>query len=84
MRSPWDETDACAREINGHFRPGQDKIVRRKFGIVAKALWPDNTDAYVASIADVDVRTARRWIAGKFEPPAIVIAAIIVEITKRN
>lgn len=38
----------------------------------------------VASIAGADERTAKRWLAGEFEPPAIVIAAIIVEITKRT
>lgn len=73
-----------SREIQGQFRPGVDKIVRRKFGDVAKVLWPDKTEAHLAAIAKADVRTARRWIAGEFEPPAIVIAAVIVEITKRE
>lgn len=73
-----------ATGMDGQFRPGVDKIVRRKFGDVAKVLWPDKTDAHVAAIADADVRTARRWLAGEFEPPGVVIAAIIVEITKRS
>lgn len=76
---------AAAESGNGgQFRPGVDKIVRRKFGSVAKVIWPTSTDAHLATIAKVDVRTARRWIAGEFEPPAIIIAAIIVEITKRE
>lgn len=71
-------------ELQGHFRPGQDKIVTRKFGAVAKVVWPEKTAAHIASIAGSDERTAKRWLAGEFEPPAIVIAAIIVEITKRS
>lgn len=71
-------------ENEGQFCPGVDRIVRRKFGDVARVIWPSCTDAHLAAIAKVDVRTARRWISGEFEPPAIVIAAIIVEITKRE
>ncbi len=73
-----------AAELQGQFRPGVDKIVTRKFGAVARVLWPDKTAAHIASIAGADERTAKRWLAGEFEPPAIVIAAIIVEITKRE
>jgi len=75
---------AVAAEIQGQFRQGADKIVSRKFGIVAKALWPQKTAASLAAIADTNERTAARWLAGEFEPPAIIIAAIIVEITKRG
>lgn len=75
---------AVATELQGHFRPGQDKIVTRKFGAVARVVWPEKTAAHIASIAGSDERTAKRWLAGEFEPPAIVIAAIIVEITKRS
>ena len=71
-------------EIQGQFRPGHDKIVTRKFGLVARVIWPDKTAANLAAIAGSDERTAKRWLAGEYEPPAIVIAAIIVEITKRS
>jgi hypothetical protein len=47
-------------------------------------LWPFKTAIHIAAIAGVEERTAKRWLAGEFEPPAIVIAAIIVEITKRG
>jgi hypothetical protein len=83
MRAPWGNPVAVAMELQGQFRPEQDKIVTRKFGAVAKVLWPDKTAAHIASIAGADERTAKRWLAGEFEPPAIVIAAIIVEITRR-
>ncbi len=84
MHGRWGNPSVVATEIQGQFRPGQDKIVTRKFGAVAKVLWPDKTAAHIASIAGADERTAKRWLAGEFEPPAIVIAAIIVEITKRE
>jgi hypothetical protein len=64
------------------FKPTTDKIVGRKFGAVAKVLWPFKTAAHIAAIAGRDQRTAERWLSGEFEPPAIVIAAVIVEITK--
>jgi hypothetical protein len=79
--------NAVAREIQGQFRPppdGGDKIVVRKFGLVAKVLWPFKTAANLAAIAGTTERTATRWLSGEFEPPAIVIAAVIVEITKRS
>jgi hypothetical protein len=84
MRAVFGNAEATAREMQGQFCPGRDKIVTRKFGAVARVLWPEKTAAHVASIADSDERTAKRWLAGEFEPPAIVIAAIIVEITKRS
>lgn len=59
-----------------------DKIVGRKFGAVAKIVWPGNTAAKIAALAGKNVRTGERWLAGEFEAPAIVIAALIVEITK--
>jgi hypothetical protein len=76
---------ATAKEIDGHYRQGTDKIVGpSKFSIVAKALWPLKTAAHIAAIAGRDERTAARWLSGEFEPPNIVIAAVIVEITKRD
>jgi hypothetical protein len=87
MRSLFGNPNSVAIEIDGRLRPdlnGSDIIVRRKFGDVAKVLWPFKTSAHIAAIAGTDERTARRWLAGEFEPPAIVIAAIIVEITKRS
>ena len=75
---------ATASEIGGRFRPGKDRIVRRLFGPVAKVVWPHNTDAHIAAIAGCDPRTARRYLSGEFDAPAVVIAAMFVEITKRE
>ncbi len=72
------------REIERQLCQGTDKIVSRKFGAVAKVLWPFKTAAQLAAIANTNERTAARWLSGEFEPPGIVIAAIIVEITKRS
>lgn len=80
MHSPFGNPRSVATEIGGQYRPGKDKIVRRKFGGVARFLWPTNTDAHIAAIAGVDVRTARRWMAGEFEPPIVIVQAVIHEI----
>jgi len=81
MRTAFGNPVATAIEIRGQFRPGRDKIVTRKFGAVAKALWPDKTAAHVASIAGCDERQAKRYLAGEYEAPLSVILAVIVEMT---
>lgn len=74
-----------ARKIERQIRQGTDKIVSAgKFAVVAKALWPISTAAFIASIAGKDERTGARWLSGEFEPPGIVLAAIITEITRRD
>lgn len=85
MRSGLPGSVCGATEFIRQNRPSvssADKIVGRKFGAVAKVLWPFKTAAHIAAIAGRDQRTAERWLSGEFEPPAIVIAAVIVEITK--
>ena len=85
MRTSFGNSALVATEIQGRYRHGTDKIVGvGNFGKVAKVLWPFKTAAHIASIAGKDERTAARWLSGEFEPPGIIIAAIIVEITKRN
>lgn len=85
VRSSFGNPAVVATEIEGRFRQGTDKIVSAgQFGKVAKALWPFKTAAQLASIAGRDERTAARWLSGEFEPPGIIIAAIVLEITRRN
>ncbi len=55
-----------------------------KFGAVARVIWPTKTSAHVAAIAGVDDRTAKRWLSGQYDPPAVVVAALISEIFKRE
>lgn len=84
MRSMFGNPVAVAIEMQGHFTAGRDKIVTRRFGAVARVLWPHKTAAHLAAISGKDERTAKRWIAGEFEPPATVLAAVLVELTKTD
>jgi hypothetical protein len=85
MRSIYEAKVTEARESERRIRRGADKIVGiTQFGKVAKVLWPLKTAAHLASIAKKDPRTAERWLSGEFEPPGVVIAAIVIEITKRE
>jgi hypothetical protein len=54
------------------------------FGKHARLAWPFKTAAHVATIAKTSERHAARMLTGEFEPPASVIAALIVEITRRD
>ena len=75
---------SVASEMQGRFMPGRDTVVPPlKFAIVARVLWPEKTAAHLASIAGKDERTAKRWLSGEYEPPGVVIAAVILEILKR-
>jgi hypothetical protein len=72
-----------ARQIERRFRQSADKNVSgTAFKRVASALWPLKTAAQLASIAGKDERTAARWLSGESDPPGILIAAIINEITR--
>jgi hypothetical protein len=82
MKPIYGDPNALESEIDGHYRPGLDRIVRCKFGAVARVLWPHKTEAHVAAIARVDVRTARRWLAGEFPPAISVVEAVIHETFK--
>ncbi len=52
----------------------------RKFGQVARVLWPRKTAAELAWRARVTERAAKYWISGQREPSAAAIAAIIAEM----
>lgn len=79
MHGPCGNSARTAREIEGRLLSGRDKIVTRKFGAVAKVLWPFKTAAHIAAIAGVEERTAKRWLAGEFEPPICVVLAAMDE-----
>jgi hypothetical protein len=82
MRSVYEEHVAHASEIERQIRRGTDKIVGRKFGPVAKVLWPFKTAAHLATVGAVSQRQAERILAGEFEPNAAMVAAVIVEMTR--
>jgi hypothetical protein len=75
---------ASATELHRQESRAPTKMSVNRFGPVAKLIWPIKTAAVLAEIAGREIRTAERWLSGEFEPPASVIAALIVEITKRN
>lgn len=73
-----------ANKTGGQQSPRGDKIVPRKFGGVAKYLWPVKTAASLAAIAKCDERTAKRWLSGEYEPPLSVILAVIAEMLREQ
>jgi hypothetical protein len=73
-----------AREIQGRLLRGEDKIVPPPNWVwFARHLWPTKTAAHLAAIANKDERTAKRWLAGEFEPPGVVMAALIAKLFER-
>lgn len=84
MSSVYEERRAEATAIEGRILSGRDKIVRPwLFTEFAKLCWPKNTAAHMATIAGKDERTAKRWLAGEFEPPIIVVLTIINKMFER-
>ena len=73
-----------ATKSEGQENPSRDKIVPRKFGGVAKYLWPVKTAAELAYIAKTDERTAKRWLRGEYEPPLSVVLAVIHEMLREQ
>lgn len=71
----------------GHSRPlrivRDIRVPRRKFGAVAKVLWPDKAAAHLAAIGSADERTAKRWLSGEYEPPTSVVIACVQEMLRR-
>ena len=82
MRGTYEQLSTEQTEIARRLRRGTDKIVGRKFGAVAKVLWPANTAAELASIAQTSTRTAERWMSGEFDPPICIVEAVIHETFK--
>lgn len=70
--------------IKGSALPAKEENFPRPFGAVARAIWPVKTAFVLADIAGTSDRAAKDWLAGRVEPPAIIIAAIVVEITRRG
>lgn len=85
MRAVYEERIAEATEIEGQLLRGRDILVPPpKFTAVCKVLWPDKTAAHLATLADKDERTAKRWLSGEYEPPMVILIAIIHEMFKRQ
>lgn len=85
MRSTYERNRAEQIEIEGRILSGRDTVVPPpKFGAVCKLLWPEKTAAHIASIAGRDERTAKRWLSGEYEPPVVVLLAVINKMFERR
>lgn len=81
MRSVYEARVAEQTEIEGQLLSGRDKLVLpNSFGPVCRLLWPDKTAANLAAIGGRDERTAKRWLSGEYEPPIIVLLAVITKM----
>jgi hypothetical protein len=80
---PTDGAEPANKDISvRHTAPtGTPKIVRRKFGEVAKILW-DKPDVAIATIAKCDPRTGRRILRGELDVPACVLLAADEEMLR--
>jgi hypothetical protein len=86
MRSVYEQRLAEATAIEGRISSGRDVFVRTtKFARVCNVLWPDEKiAAKLAALSGRDERTAKRWLAGEFEPPICVVLYVFNEIFKRE
>jgi len=84
MAALFGNPHVVANEIQGTYVPGRDTLVPpTKFGAVCKLLWPKNTAAHLATIAKRDERTAKRWLSSEYEPPVVVLLAVINKMFER-
>ena len=84
MNALFGNRDAVACEIRGQFVQGRDTLVPPpRFGAVCKLLWPSKTAAQLAAISGRDERTAKRWLSGEYEPPVVVLLAVMQKMFER-
>lgn len=85
MRTVYEREIANARAIEGQISSGHDKIVPPQNWVVfARHCWPDKTAFHLADIGKSNERTAKRWMAGEFEPPNAVMCALIAKLFERG
>lgn len=53
----------------------------RPFARASRGLWPNKTALRLASFAHATERAAKNWLSGEQDPPAIVVAKVMAEIT---
>ena len=84
MRSRFGNSLQVINEIQATYVPSRDALVPApKFGAVCKLLWPEKTAAHLAALSGRDERTAKRWLAGEYEPPVVVLMAVIIKMFER-
>lgn len=78
------EKRSRATKIDGSSTSAPEENFRPTlFGDVARVIWR-KPDTAIADIAGVSDRAARDYLSGRVPAPAIVIAAIVVALTRRN
>jgi hypothetical protein len=81
MRSVYEARVAEQIEIGGRLVSGADTFVPPpQWAAMARVLWPLKTAAHLATLAGKDVKSAKRWLSGEFDPPGIIYAALILEM----
>ena len=80
MRTVYERELANATKIERQICQGGGKIASNYFGPVCKLLWPLKTAAELAAIANTNERTASRWLSGEYEPPIVVVLAVVSKI----
>jgi hypothetical protein len=84
MRTNYEERVAEARQIEGQLSSGSDKIVPPpNWAWFARHCWPHKTAFHLADIGNSNERTAKRWLAGEFEPPNAVMVVLIQKLFER-
>lgn len=85
MRTVYEREIAQATEIKGRIVQGRDVIVPPPNWVwFARRCWPEKTAAHLATIADKDERTAKRWLSGEFEPPNSVVQVLFRKLFDRG
>lgn len=85
MHTSYERQSAEQIEIKGRILQGRDVFVRpTKFAAVCKVLWPEEKIApMLAEIGKRDERSAKRWLAGEFDPPLSVALFVFNKIFER-
>lgn len=83
MRGQYGSAAVAAIEITGTSVPSREQKCPRKFGVVAKALWPRKTAQEIAYRCEVSERAAKYWLSGEREPSCAALLAIMDEIVRK-
>ena len=84
VRTVYERELANATKIERQICQTGGKIVSGYFGPVCKLLWPFKTAAQLAAIANTNERTAARWLSGEYEPPNVIVLAVMSKIFEQR
>jgi hypothetical protein len=81
MRSLSEAPSIVSTENRGSRLPHREIDFPRPFARATRGLWPLKTAAQLAVFAHSTERAAKNWLSGEQDPPAIVVAKVMAEIT---